>query len=691
MKTGTNDSDCTSRSWHKAVGCDGQRVLRHGYPGLLIAVFLAIPAWPQQKPMDLANASIEDLMNIEVTSVSKKEQKLSQSAAAVYVITEEDIRRSGMTTVPDLLRMVPGLQVAHIDASEWAVTARGFNARFADKLLVLIDGRSLYSPSLSGVYWEVQDLMLEDIGRIEVIRGPGATLWGPGAVNGVVNIITKKSKDTQGGLAIAGGGVQERGIAGVRYGGQMGRDGYYRIYASGFDRGPFAKGLGAAPDDGWHVFRGGFRTDWQLSNRDAFTIEGDAYQGDNHQLTDSALLTPPFFVEAVSQTAVSGGDLFARWTRTYSAQSDMSLQVYYEGDNRNDRVLGAFAQSLDFDFQHRFRFSTRHDIIWGLGYRRTQSTFANTLQTSFLPPSQGGSLFSEFVQDEIALVPDRLHFVAGIRFENAPYTGFNAQPSGRLLWALAKAQTIWTAVSAARRTADRADRGLDSLLATFPGPGESVAALTLLGDANTRNENVLAFELGYRIQPVERLSFDMAAFYNHYSHLNTTEPGNPFFVTDPAPAHLVIPLFFSNQMHGQTYGAEFSTVWKVMNTWKLDVSYTFLRLALHPDASSQDVSAAAQVAGGSPRNQVQLRSQWNLPHNFEFDQSAYVVGKLVTQPVPAYTRLDVRLGWRPTEATEFSVAGQNLLSPRHLEFIDSAADISTQDIRKVFAKFTWRF
>jgi iron complex outermembrane receptor protein len=557
-KTRKSHMDCKPRPWHRTIDWNSRRFLRRGHLCLSIAVFLAIPAWPQQKPADLADASLEDLMDIKVTSVSKKEQKLSQTAAAIYVITQESIRRSGMTSVLELLRMVPGLDVAHIDASKWAITARGFNGPFADKLLVLIDGRSLYSSSRSGVFWGVQDLVLEDIDRIEVIRGPGATLWGPGAVNGVVNIITKTSKDTQGGLVSAGGGVQERGFADARYGGQVGHGGYYRIYGGGFDRGPFAKGSRATPDDGWHLFRAGFRTDWQLSNRDALTIEGEAYQGDQHRLIDSALLTPPFSVEARSQTSLSGSNLLSRWTRAYSAQSDMSLQVYYEGDRHNDRLSRSFTQSVDFDFQHRFRLGTRHDIIWGVGYRWTQSTYGNTFQISFLPPSQGESLFSGFVQDEIAILPDRLHFVAGIRFENDPYTGLNAQPSGRLLWTPTKAQTIWTAVSVARRTLDRADRGLDVTLATFPGPGGSVAALTLFGDANTRNENVLAFEVGYRIQLVKSLSFDMTAFHNHYSHLSTTEPGAPFFVTDPAPAHPVIPLFFSNQMHGMTYGAELS-------------------------------------------------------------------------------------------------------------------------------------
>src|SRR5260370_10890743 len=276
-------------------------VLRCNYLHLAAAVLMAIPAWSQEAPKDLGEKSMEDLMNIEVSAAPRKEEKVSQIAAAVYVITQDDIRRSGMTSIPELLRMVPGLDVAHIDANKWAISDRGFNDRFSDKLLVLIDGRSLYSSARAGVFWEVLNLMLEDIERIEVIRGPGAALWGAGArpVNGVINIITKSAKDTQGGLVRVGGGVQERGSAAVRFGGQLGQKGQYRVYGNGFDRGPFAKdsdemGINA---DGWHMFQSGFRTDFQLSARDVVTVEGDSYQGDQHQLVDLKLLTPPFSQE----------------------------------------------------------------------------------------------------------------------------------------------------------------------------------------------------------------------------------------------------------------------------------------------------------------------------------------------------------------------------------------------------------
>jgi iron complex outermembrane receptor protein len=635
---------------------------------------------------------MEGLLDMEVTSASKKEQKISETAAAIFVITQDDIRRSGMTSIPELLRMVPGLEVARIDASKWAISARGFNDRFSDKLLVLIDGRSLYSTAQSGVFWEVQNLPLDDIDRIEVIRGPGATLWGAGAVNGVINIITKTSQDTQGALLTMGGGVQERGFGGFRYGGTAGQHGHYRVYGNGFDRGPFATDADdvLTDTDGWHVFQAGFRTDWQLSQRDALIVEGDAYQGDQHQALDLTLLAPPFSQEIATQTALIGGNVLARWTRSYSERSEMSLQFSYAADRRDDPTLQTFTQWIDFEFQDRFALSKRHDIVWGLEYRATPSTFGNTFQVSFLPPSQTLSLFSGFVQDEVSLVPNRLHVIAGAKLEHAEYTGFNAQPNGRLLWTPSKKQTLWGSVAVAERTPDRADRGLDANLASFPGPGGVPTVLAIFGSANTRNERVLAYELGYRMQPLSRFSFDLATFYNHYRDLNTNEPGTPFLAASPAPAHVVLPLVFSNQMHGKGYGAELSGALQVNRSWKLDASYTWLRVFLQSNPGIVNATAT-QASENNPDHQFQVHSQWNLPRNLEFDQSIYFVSDISREQVRDYTRADLRLGWRPWEATEISVVGQNLLEPRHLEFIDDNRDLSTRDVRRVFAKISWRF
>jgi iron complex outermembrane receptor protein len=638
---------------------------------------------------DLTKVSIENLMNINVTSVSKKDEVLSHTAAAIFVITQEGIRRSGMTSIPDLLRMVPGLDVAQIDGSRWAVSARGFNSRFSNKLLVLIDGRSLYSLSFEGVYWETQNLMLEDVERIEVIRGPGATVWGAGAVNGVINVITKKAKDTQGGLVSVGAGSQERGLGEARYGGQAGSM-YYRAYAMGFDQGPGVGVGGALAGDGWHMMQGGFRMDWETSGKDAWSVEGSLYQGDQHQFENFASVTAPFEQTIQTQTALSGGNLLGRWTRTFSDRSGMAVQVYYDGYRRDDISLSILTNTVDFDFQDRFAAGSRHDIVWGAGYRATADSFDNTFQTSFLPAQRTGKLYGAFVQDEITLLPNRLNFTVGIRFEVAPFSGYQAEPSGRLLWSLSEKQAIWFSASLAARTPDRAHRGLETTEVVFPGQGGLPTALTLSGADDTNNEGILDFEVGYRVQATKRLSIDLATFADKYKDMQSIDPGVPFLSNNPAPLHVVIPTFFGNQIHGRGFGGEFSGSWKVNRAWKLVAGYSILTQAF--EANPGSVSPVPETpAGNSPRHQVQLRSQVNLPRHFEFDQSIFFVSRLAAQSVPAYTRADCRFGWSPTENTEVSIVGQNLLSPRLLQFVQHDAGISTEDTRKGFAKITWRF
>lgn len=629
-------------------------------------------------------------MNMEVTSVSKKEQKISQTAAAVYVITQEDIRRSGLTSVPELLRMVPGLEVAHIDANLWAITARGFNSRRAKKLLVLIDGRSLYWPAYGNVFWEVQDLMLENIERIEVVRGPGATLWGISAVNGVINIITKTAKDTQGALLTAGGGIQERGFGAVQVGGHMGGAAHYRVYAKAFDRGDFANTMGVGAKDNWHALRGGFRTDWELSTRDTLTAQGDLYQGVQNQPYNFVFLTPPFSAQANLKTELIGGNALARWSRIYSKKSDLALQVYYDTDTRSTSTSRLFVETGGFDFQHRFGLGNRHDVLWGAGYRRVHDSFRNTFRESFLPASRNDSLYDAFVQDEITAVRDRLRFTVGVRFERVPYTGYHSEPNGRILWTPSEKHTIWASVASAQRAPTRASRDSRQSTAVSLASDGTPSIRTIFGSDNFKDEGVLAFDIGYRVQPSNQISLDLATFYNRYDHLQTLEPGTPFREVDPAPAHIIIPRYYGNLMHGKSYGAEVSVEWRINHPWKLNATYSFLRLYLHLDPESL-VTTTQLGQGDSPRHQFQFRSQWNLSKKFEFDQSLYFVGGLASQPVPAYTRVDLRLGWLPVDHLEISVVGQNLLSPRHEEFEKPEFTISTLDIRKVYAKLTWKF
>ncbi len=672
---------------------DSLAMLRLALSALLFVSLTGV-AQAQQHTTDLSETSLETLMNMEVTTVSKKQAKLSQTAAAIFVITQEDIRRSGATNIPELLRMVPGLDVAHIDASKWAITSRGFNDRFADKMLVLIDGRTVYTPLFSGVHWDVQDTLLEDIERIEVIRGPGATLWGANAVNGVINIITKQAKDTQGTLMMAGAGNQERGFGAARYGGKLGDRGYYRFFAKYFNRDGFASSSGQQALDGWNILRGGFRTDWNLTGRDSLTVQGDFYNGSGGETVPGvASLSPPLIASLNDRAHLVGGNLLGHWNHAFSTRSDTTLQVYYDRTDRRDTRLSEVRDTFDLDFQHHLTLGNRHDIVWGLGYRFTTDRTIGGLTASFNPTSRGDSLYSAFIQDEITLLSDRLRLTLGSKFEHNSYSGLEVQPNVRLLWTPHPHHAIWAAVSRAVRSPSRADVGLRVNLAAFPGSGGTTNVLSLFGNQQLQTETVLANELGYRAQLIKQLSVDVATFYNSYDQLRGSEPGAPFFESSPSPPHLVLPLVFQNALRGETHGMELATNWNVTRRWKLSGGYAWFQGELDSIAGG-GASAGANSLGRSPKQQWNLRSylNLNLPGNLEFDTAVYYVGRLSDTGVPSYTRLDSRLGWRPAESLEISLVLQNLLDARHLEFGSTGQAVdATQVKRSVHGKLTWRF
>ena len=655
--------------------------------------------WAQKPTIDLTTKSLEDLMNIEVTSVSKKEQKLFQTPAAVYVITQEEIRRSGMTSIPELLRRVPGLDVARIDGTKYAITARGFNGRIANKLLVMIDGRSVYSPETSGVYWEVQDLMLEDLERIEVIRGSGGTIWGANAVNGVINIITKRAQETQGGLITVGGGTEERGFGSTRYGGKIGEKAAYRVYGKYFNRSGLVNAAGNDANDSQNALRGGGRVDWQLNARDALTLEGDIYQSHLRENPVAISLFAPFAPPINRPGDFSGGSLLGRWTRAFSVRSDMELQLYYDRFSRDIFQLDGGIDTFDADFKHHIAIGKRQDIVWGFGARlvRHASNDSSAPPVRFIPAKESIRLFSVFAQDEITLVKDRLGLVLGSKVEHSKRlmdtsAEFNVEPSVRMLWTPRSHQTIWAAVSRAVRTPARSDTDIRGNILAFPGSDGTPNILAFFGNRNFKSETVLAYEAGYRVQPNSKLSLDTAFFYNLYDRLQTFEPGVPFFEADPQPAHVIIPMVFSNLMRGKTYGAEASVNLNVTNGWRLAGAYSLLRMQMRPYAESLDSNAKQGIEGRSPQHQFQLHSYLRLPRNFELDASLYHVSQLPYSQVPSYARLDVRFGWRLGEGVEISAGGQNLLDGRHAEFAgNDAAILSSQVKRSAYGTASFRF
>jgi iron complex outermembrane recepter protein len=645
---------------------------------------------PPKADYDLTEQSLDELMKIEVKTSARKEQTISQTAAAITVITQEDIRRSGATTIAEALRMAPGVNVARIDANKWAVSARGFNDFFANKLLVLNDGRSVYTPLFSGVFWDVQDTALEDVDRIEVIRGPGAALWGANAVNGVINIITKSAKDTQGALISGGGGDQENGFGVIRYGGKINENAFYRVYAKYFNRDDFPDSLGRDGADEWAVMRGGFRTDWELSPQNTMTFQGDIYNGQvGQRLVLPTTARPPivpfnplyYLMEAQGLSDVSGGNLLGSWKHSFSDSADLNVQLYYDRTERRDQVHREIRDTYDLDGVQHFTWGDRQEFVAGVGYRYTEDHLsdgkAGTGTIVFNPLSRGDQLFSTFIQDEITLIERRLRLTVGSKLEHNDYTGWEVQPSTRLLWTPNEKNSLWGAVSRAVRTPSRFEHDIRAHFSVIPTGPASVTYLDLLGNPSYHSERLIAYEIGYRVHPLEHASFDLALFYNDYDDLRTIEG---------APGGLV-PL---NNMRGETYGAEFSANFTITKDWKLSAGYTALKMQLHQNSPAA-IPGSENAEGDSPQNQLHLRSFLDLPYHLQFDNMVYYVDKLANRGVPSYVRWDVRLGWRPTPNFELSLNVQNLLDDRHPEFGPNYLVSPTEIERSIYAKATWRF
>jgi iron complex outermembrane recepter protein len=667
---------------------------------LILLVPLAAPTWsqqqqqaapPQQQPpqKDLTSASIEDLMNINVTSVSKKEEKLSSTAAAIFVITQEDIRRSGATNIPDLLRMVPGLDVAQINSNTWAVSARGLNGRFSNELLVMVDGRSVYSPTTGGVFWDTLDLPLEDIERIEVIRGPGGTIWGANAVNGVISIFTKKAADTPGAMAVVGGGNLDQAFGTAQYGGEIGSATQYRVYLKYFDEDHQPSLAGQDGGDGWHELRSGFRSDTTLSAKDNLTVEGDLYTArEGQDIGFLASVTSPAVQLLETFVNVSGGSIQSAWNHILSDRSDLTLQVSFDRYTRNDALRETRGTS-NLDFKHHFAWGQRQDVVWGVDYSYSSSDTNGGLFVSLNPARLDVQSFGSFVQDEITLLPNRLYLTVGTKLERNYYTDFHASPSVRLARTLNAHHTIWTAISNAVRTPDETDESIRLDYGGFPGTGGTPVLVGLVGNPELKNEGTIAYEAGYRAA-FARFSIDLAAYYNDDYDQETVEPLAPVFESTPTPAHLFLPTTYVNLMHGEAHGFEAFGNWKVTERWTLSSGYAFEQIHMHLDPDSQDTSSVGEAEGSSPVHAAQLRSHLALSPRLGWDASAYFVGRVVDPVVPSYTRLDTGLSWKWSEGLSLSVVGQNLLRDHHVEYFDvTGSTQSTLVKRGAYAKLTW--
>jgi iron complex outermembrane receptor protein len=615
----------------------------------------------------LTDLSLEDLSNIQITSVSKRAERLSDAPASVFVITADDIRRSGATSLPEALRLAPNLQVARAGANGWAISSRGFNSASANKLLVLIDGRSVYSPLFSGVFWDVQDVMLEDVERIEVISGPGGTLWGVNAVNGVVNVITKSADQTRGGLVSAGAGNQEAQAA-VRQGGTLGADGAYRVYAKQSHRSHTETADGTRVDDASHTTQMGFRADWSRP-ADKVTIQGDAYTGKRDQPLPGTL-TVTGFDFALGTISVSGANLVARWERRLADGASVTGQFSYDHVERDvPTIFSDKVDIVDLQLQHAWRPSTSQALVWGAQYRYAlDHVVSQTPFVAVLPARFNQAWGSLFAQDEITLGPT-LRLTLGARAEHNDYTGTEFLPSVRLAWKLAENHLLWAAASRTVRAPSRFDR--DVYVPAQP-------PFLLAGGPDFQSEVAKVYEVGYRGQLTPDSSFSMTAYHTDYDHLHTQEL---------APSHT--SLYFGNGMRGTLRGIEMWGSYQALPAWRLRAGFTRLWQDLQIEPGSTDTTSVASIEGSNPSHQWTLRSSFDLPHQTELDVALRYVSRLAAPVVPSYLAMDLRWGWRPRPNVEVSITGQNLLGPPHGEFTAEAT--RTAFGRAVFAEVLFRF
>jgi iron complex outermembrane receptor protein len=668
------------------------RALLYGLAiSLVLSSISAEGSEPAQQPSNpLKELTLEQLGNVEVTTVSKEPEEVWKTAAAVYVITNEDIQRSGATTIPDALRLAPGVEVAQIDSHQWSVGIRGFGSNLTRNILVLIDGRTVYTTLLAGTYWEVQNVMLQDVERIEVIRGPGGTIWGPNAVNGVINIITKGSKDTHGALVNAGGGNVDQGFFNARYGGGNGTTFDYRVYALGFDRGPEFHTDGQN-FDAWRAIQGGFRTDWTKSNRDSVTLQGDIYDEGAGQSVVATSYAPPYS-QTIDKTALlSGGDILGSWRRVLSEGKDIRLQAYYNRSSREQANFDDYENTFDVDFLDRFRLPARQQISWGGGLRFTHEDNPVVVSgLSFTPQKRTDNLLTGFFQDDIALVENRLTLSLGTKLIHTNFTGLQWQPSARLLWTPTKKQTLWAAFTHAVRTPSDAEENFSLAGFIGIGPGGLPYFARFNPNPHFRPEELNGYELGYRRLLANKFYFAVASFFNHYGDLFSEDvTGGPFVDTNPAPTHLLLPAQFGNGLVGTTKGIEIAPEWQPVSFWRLLATYSFLQMDLRRGTNSLDIGTAPIVAGSSPRHQATLQSDLDFAKHFNFDFTNRYVSALPALNVHAYITADARLAWHAGQF-QLSVVGQNLYQPYHFEYGGSDPGPSVGIKRSVYGQITWK-
>jgi len=658
-----------------------QRVHRSVYysSAILVAFFMLsslAPSFAATATSDFFDMSLSELLNTEVTSVSKTSENKKSAAAAIYVITSDDIQRSGANSVPDLLRTVPGINVARIDSSKWSITARGFGGAFANKLLVLIDGRSVYTPFFSGVYWDMQDVMLEDVDRIEIIRGPGGTMWGANAVNGVINIVTKRASETQGGLFTAGVGSEEKAFSSIRYGwSNENSDTFYRLYGKGLSRdsGEEIAGNGQADDD-WDYGRLGFRMDKTFSNEDTLTLQGDFLNIESntvYSLYDTMDMSSFLLSGGTSTTGVNA---LGQWSRTLTSGSTIQLKGFLDYYDRDDPVHEEERATWDIEFQHSTELNDTHQIVWGAGYRGSRSDHGNTEYIAVTPSSDTHHVFNVFFQDQIN-ISDTLRLTLGTKLEHNSYSGFEVQPNIRLAWTPNERYTLWGAVSRAVRTPNESEQHL-SPLSVLDSSG---AFVYVYGDDDSKSEELISYEAGVRTELTTSTALDVSIYYNDYDKVRSVELDPS--ITPPTPAPAVI---IDNDGKAEIFGLETVFDWKINDRWSSQFVYSFAHGHFNSEVPSQDRN--------TPEQQVSIKNYISLSDSWELDAAIRYVDRMSAIGIDDYVTADVRLAWTPTDDLTLELIGRDLFGPSRTEYVESLVQyVSSQVERGVYGKITWKF
>ncbi len=665
---------------------------------LLLLSFLLFSVYGYGQEPDLATLSLEELMNIEVVTFSRKSVRISNVDAAISVITSADIRESGVTTMPDALRLIAGLQVARIDANKWAISSRGFNGVFANKLLVLIDGRSVYTPLFSGVFWDSQNIPLHDIDRIEIIRGPGATLWGANAVNGIINIITRDASETANKFISLGIGTENKLITHVRYGKSITENVHFRMYTRYFNHDGYVDSNSVETKDMWNIIRSGFRLDWDYSKNTSVTIQGDAYRENIGQLCRIIRSYRDTDFTNIDTTAkVTGANLLLKWEHIFSYTSDIAIQLYYDFYDRSEVILSGKFHIGDLDFQHRFRIGNRNEIIWGLGYRFMADNSDGTLYFYLQPDSRQTEIKSAFIQNELSFFENKMKLTLGTKFENNFYTGLEIQPNIRLLFKPVPLSTIWCAVSKAVRTPSRVENDSRAIRNVW-----SLFGLPLLGQMHGtksfRSEEVIAYEIGNR-SSYRKISYDIALFYNKYDKLRSYKLGEMAHPPDAENYYVIIPMQLENNMDGESFGGELSINFKPFDWCKFQANYAYLKINMFIPTDGKinpldhELNKFAKgTEGESPENQLGLRTTFRLFHKIDLSLNYRWIDEIPQLNVNSYSNLDVYLGWKVTDGIRVNITGHNLLKKHYVEYIPAFIDIrNTQIERGIFAAIEYEF